>query len=253
MAERAKERTWRSVHEDYIKFAVLSYRASRRATSDPNLSSYLNRNVIDTIRYSYDCLEASVEFIHQMGLLKQLPVDVPDNWLARYLHRRWDGLSLSDRIGMLTCAWLRAEFWQSHGAYQLFAELRRVRDGLTHPVPFGTELEREILRRQEFQDGSVFTESRPIGESTQIGKRKMDFGSKTGVAQFSRNPCLLGADDAERALEIMLRHLSRFERLFYGRTSTAFAFFDAETGGLRSPDDLLGAIGCRFESAWSAG
>src|SRR5215471_14495866 len=144
MVDRRKDRTWQSIHIDYIAFAVLSWRASKQGQSEHSSGVYLNRNVIDTIRYSYDCLEASVEFIYHMGLLKQLAVDIQENWLVSNLNRKWNNLSLSDRIGMLTYSWLDRPFWQSDSEYKLFEDLKKVRDGLTHPVPFGTELEMEV-------------------------------------------------------------------------------------------------------------
>jgi hypothetical protein len=209
MSEGLKDRIWESIHTDYLEFAVLSLQACQESISESNLGVCLNRNVIDTIRYSYDCLEASVEFIYHMGLLKQLPIAIQDTWLSRNLQRKWNNLSLGDRIGMLIYAGVGQTIWRSDNQYKLFEELKRVRDGLTHPVPFGTELEKEILLQQELEDGIVFTKSRPIGEPKQIGSAIMNFSSKAAVADFNRNPRLLGNADAEKALEILLCHLSK--------------------------------------------
>jgi hypothetical protein len=102
---------------------------------------------------------------------------------------------------------------QHNGKVRLIEGLKRVCDGLTHPVPFGTELEEGILLQQELEDGIVFTKSRPIGEPKQIGSAIMNFSSKAAVADFNRHPCLLGNADAEKALEILLCHLSKLVQM----------------------------------------
>jgi hypothetical protein len=62
----------------------------------------------------------------------------------------------------------------------------------------------------------------------------MNFRAKGAVAHFNQNPRLLEAEDAEQALEIMLCHLSRLERIFFGRVTTWFAFYNTENNGLLS-------------------
>ena len=250
MSEKVKDRTWESIHTDYLEFAFLSFQASQDSGSELTRGVRLNRNVIDTIRYSYDCLEASIEFVYHMGLLKQLPIAIQDNWLSRNLQRKWNNLSLGDRIGMLVYAWAGKTFWQSDNQYKLFEELKRVRDGLTHPVPFGTELEEEILLRQELEDSIVFTKSLPIGEPKQIGSVIMNFSPKGAIANFNQNPRLLANTDAEQALEILLCHLSRLEGTFFGRATTWFAFYETMSNSLLSLKDLLGRINRRFENIW---
>src|SRR5262249_13210469 len=150
-----------------------------KGPSESNLGAILDRNIIDTIRYSYDCLEASIEFVYHMGELKQLPVNMQDNWLSRrYLKGKWNSLSLSDRIGILSYAWTGENFWRTESQRQLFDDLKKVRDGLTHPVPFGTELEEEILLEQEIENGAFLTKAQPLGEPKQIGSDSMKFNTK---------------------------------------------------------------------------
>jgi len=126
-----------------MDFAISSFRECEKGQNKPSFGAMLDRNIIDTIRYSYDCLEASIEFVFHMGGLRQLPIKTQENWLSRYLKRKWRELNISDRTGMLSYAWTGQNFWLTDNQHQLFEDLKRVRDGLTHPVPFGTELEEE--------------------------------------------------------------------------------------------------------------
>ena len=252
MAERVKDHIWQSIHTDYLEFAILSCQSCQESPSELNPGVHIKRNITNIIRYSYDCLEASIEFVYHMGRLEQLPIAIQDNWLSRTLQRKWNNLSLSDRIGMLSYAWTGQTFWRSDNQYKLFEELKKVRDGLTHPVPFGTELEKEILLRQRSENGTVLTESLAIGEPKQIGSANMNFSPKEAVAGFNQNPSLLGNEDAERALEIMLCHLSKLENTFFGRVTTWFAFYERKSKGLLSTKDLLSRINRRFESIWAA-
>jgi len=138
------------------------------------------------------------------------------------------------------------------GQAKLFEELKKMRDGLTHPVPFGTEIEKEILLRQRLENGTVLTESIAIGDTKQIGSANMNFSPKEAVAGFNQNPSLLGNEDAERTLEIMLCHLSRLEEIFFRRVTTWFAFYERKSNGLLSTKDLLNKIHRRFENIWEA-
>ena len=225
MSEGLKDRTWESIHMDYLEFAVLSFQACEESIAESNLGVRLNRHVIATIPYSYDCLEASVEFVYRMGSLKQLLIAIQDNWLSRNLQRKWNNLSLGDCIGMLVYAGVGQTFWRSDNQYKLVEELKRVRDGLTHRVPFGTELEEEILLQQELENGIVFTRLRPFGEPKQIGSAIMNFSSKAAVADFNRNPRLLGTADAGKALEILLCHLSKSVHMRLGHSCDDLGVF----------------------------
>lgn len=248
MGDEIKKSIWQSIHSDYLRFAVLSVRACEQGTADSTAHTYVNRNVIEAIRYSYDCFESSVEFIFHMGCLNQLPVTLNDNWLSRYTKREWDNLSLSNRIGILTFAWTGKDFWQAEYQYQLFKDLKKIRDGLTHPIPFGTEIETKIIT-QEVTTNGTFTESRQIGEGKQLKPDRLVYQSKA-VAQFEPSVKRLDRKDAEQALEILLRHLIRLEDIFFGRRTTWFSFYNDSTNSLLSTEDLIRSINCRFEQVW---
>lgn len=251
MEEVTTERAWQSVHSDYLRFAMLSVRACEEGENASTTSVYVNRHVIEAIRYSYDCLEASVEFVFHMGRLNQLPIRLSENWLSRHMSRKWRSLSLSDRLGMLAFAWTGESFWQTGHQFQLFEDLKRVRDGLTHPRPFGTEREFEIITHEETADGIIYTVRRPVGEGKEIDPDWLVHGSRA-VAQFESSPDKLERKDAEQALEILLRHLIRLEEIFFQRRTTWFGFYDDSVDCLLSTEELLETINCRFEQAWQA-
>jgi hypothetical protein len=250
VGEIRKDRTWQSIHVDYIDFAVSSFRECEKGQKKPSIGAILDRNIIDTIRYSYDCLEASIEFVFHMGELKQLPIKIQGNWLTRYLKRKWRELNINDRIGMLSYAWVGQSFWQTDNQRQLFEDLKRVRDGLTHPVPFGTELEEEILLSQEVGSSAYLTKAQPCGEPKQIGSDIMNFSKEKAIAGFNQNPFLLEKADAEIALEIMLCHLCRIQRIFFQRTVTWFSVYDKQANKTLTIDVFLSTITRRFESIW---
>ena len=245
-----KTQSWRSIHTDYLGFAVSAYRIRQEKPSTPIAGINLHRHAIDTIRYSYDCFEASAEFVYHMGHLKQLHISVPSNWLTRYIERNWRNLSLSDRIGILTYTWTDKQFWLTEDQYCLFQEWKRVRDGLTHPVPFGTELEKEILLRQELEDGSTMTQSRLISPHRQVGADSMMFSSQRSIAHFSQDPSSLGEEDAAKALEILLHHLVRLDDIFFSGRSTSFTFYESATNSISTSKDLLGMMSCKFSEIW---
>jgi len=78
----------------------------------------------------------------------------------------------------------------------------------------------------------------------------MAFGLKTPTAGFSYDPFQLDAADAERAVEIMLRHLHRINLVFWGRPTTEFALSDESTQRILNPTDLLLTITTRFDHIW---
>jgi len=250
MATVEKTQSWRSIHTDYLGFAVSTYRACQEKAPVPNGVINLHRHAIDTIRYSYDCFESSVEFVYHMGRLNQLRILIPSNWLTRYIERNWRNLSLSDRIGFLAYAWAGEQFWRTEDQLRLFHEWKRVRDGLTHPVPFGTELEQEILMRQEPADGITLTQSRLVSPPKQVGSESMVFSSQGAIAQFSQNPSSLEEEDAAKALEILLHHLARLEDVFFDGRSTWFSFYDSATNSISTTTDLLDLMECRFAKIW---
>src|SRR5687767_9320697 len=136
MEKKVEAQPWRTIHLNYLEFAVLSFRACGEETVPSGTG--LNRPVVDTIRYAYDGLEASTEFVRHMGLLKELPGPLQENWLSRYLDHNWEQLSLSDRIGVLAYAWLGQRFWQTEKQFQLLEDLKQVRETLARPLPLGT-------------------------------------------------------------------------------------------------------------------
>lgn len=241
---------WRSVHSDYLQFAILAFRACRDKTATPIAPIHLDRDVVDSIRYSYDCFESAVEFVYHMGQLKQLDVSVPENWLTRYIGRNWGNLSLSDRAGILVHAWVGQNFWQTDDQIKVFEEWKRVRDALTHPVPFGTEMEREIISRKEREDGSTLTLAQSSKETKQVGKKTMVFSSRNPIADFAQYPSLLGRIDAEKSLEISLRLLGRLESSFFSRPTTWFCFYEQETNSVVGPEGLLKTLDCKFGQIW---
>src|SRR5262245_60365241 len=133
MDKRLEEQSWRTIHLNYLEFAVLSFRACCEETSPSKAG--LSRPVVDTIRYAYEGLEAATEFIRHMGLLKELPEPLQENWLSRYLDHNWEQLSLSDRMGVLAYAWLGQRLWQTEKQFQLLEDLKQVRESLARPLP----------------------------------------------------------------------------------------------------------------------
>jgi hypothetical protein len=250
MTTTEKLQSWRSIHTDYLSFAVISYLASHEESPSPAAGAHIDRNVFDTIRYSFDCLEASIEYVYSMGRLRQLPVSIPINWLTRYAERAWRNLSLSDRIGILAYAWTHTAFWENERQFRLFTEWKKVRDGLTHPIPFGTEIEREIIKREEVEDGAILTMSRFVGDERQIGPEAMSFTSQASLAHFSENPTSLATGDAAKALELLLRHLIRLESLFFNARITSFTYSEFPSKTLLSPHDLLAQLPPVFNEVW---
>lgn len=250
------EQHWRSLHNDYLRFAILSLRDCDQSPNEPS-HVYADRHVIDTIRYSYDCLDASIEFIYLLGRGKQLPISISDNWLSRSLNRKWSDLSLSDKFGMLAFAWTSEAFWQHDKQFQLFADLKKVRDALTHPIPFGTEIEFEIIsdevtvKDQVYRSGKLAGKGlRPTGKIKYL-KRDLIY-SKESVANFTDSADGLQKSDAEKAVEIMLRHVIRLEDLFFGRRTSFFAFYETSENHVYISEELLQIIKCRFDGDWNA-
>lgn len=237
MKQFITEQSFRSIHTAYLRFAILSLRACDQSRHELR-TTYINRNAIEAIRYSYDCLEASAEFIFLLGQQKQLPIEISENWLSRSLHRKWANLSLSDKFGMLAFAWTGQAFWQHDAQYQLFTDLKKVRDGLTHPVPFGTEIEFEILSDEETAKDQVYGVQKPTGK---FKYTKPDWltNTKNAVATFAQSTDELEKRDAEQAVEIMLRHAIRIEDIFFTRRTTWFAFYELSEDQIYTTEELL--------------
>ncbi len=231
------EHNWQSLHSDYLQFAIISLKACREDENTTTAGAFVNRNVIEAIRYSYDCLEASIEYVFNMGSIRQLRITIPDNWLSRYMDRKWGNFSLSDRIGMLTFDWMDQSFWKKKEQFRLFLDLKKVRDGLTHPIPFGEE---EIKN----ENGEIIRE-KPLKPDWLIDASK-------SVANFELSPDRLGEKDAEQAIEILLHHLIRIENLFFGGRNTELCFYDSEQQKIITTEEMLGIIKCRFNTIWES-
>ncbi len=246
--EKVTEATWRSIHTDYIQFAHCSYLAAKSDKQPPGAHIFLDKNVIDTIRYSFDSLEASTVFVYHMGLNKQLPIQPEDNWLARYMRRTWRALSLAERLGMLVFAWTGKSFWKSSEEFQLFIDLKRVRNGLTHPIPYGTEIEKEILYEEELENGLISTKARHIGDPKELTPNWLT--STKAVACFQNDPIKMTIADAEKALEIMLLHLVRLEDIFFRGSDAWFSIWAEQIKEIASAQQILESIGRHFNDYW---
>ncbi len=104
--------------------------------------------------------------------------------------RQWQSLKLGDKLGLLSFTKCVGGFWETDTQRQLFDELRKVRNALTHPGIFGLEL------RQEFTDLSAATPRRST--KTIHGKLKPPQGA---VARFASTLGELGCDDARKAVD----------------------------------------------------
>jgi len=232
--KEVKKISYSSVHTDYLRFAYLSFQECKTEGAKSSFP-YINRNAIETIRYSFDCLEASIKFTFVMGSHKQLPITIPENWLTRYMCRQWSTLSLSDSLGLLSFAWTGQSFWQNDQQYQLFDDLRKLRNGLTHPKPLGTIVfkDAEASRMEEMLDPYFLVHS------------------KKPIAKFHNSPHLLDISDAEKALEILFHHLIRIQNLFcQGLWATQFSYYDETNKNIYSTDKLLQQLHCKFSKYW---
>ncbi len=230
-----KKKLFTTIHTDYLRFAILSFLESKNSRSDEN-NNYVNRPVIESIRYSFDCIDAATQFIFVCAELEQLPIRMPNNWLTRYLKRQWNSLSLSDAIGLLTFSYTGQPFWQNNEQFQLFEDLRKLRNGLTHPKPTGEETvsENQSIVSQELLYPNYLVHSNPI-------------------AKFNPTPKTLDSSDAEQALEIMLHHLCRIQDIFYREFngfSTHFAYYDNEKKEMFSTKRILETLDCKFKEFW---
>lgn len=249
MTELYKEREWTSVHSNYIEFALQSLAISKDRTLSINTTPGISRPALEAIRYAYDVIDASIEFVHHMGIIHQLRLRPPDTWLTRYVNRKWsEKMSLCDRLGLLAYSWVKSEFWQSKEQLQLFMDLKKLRDGLTHPRPAGVETTEEILNEIRNLD-AVFTWSRDIGEPVVITAKHLVNEGKA-IAEFANMPDKLTSNDADQAIEIMLWHLSRMDDLFFGGPSTEFAVYDSKAKKVISARELLQASSNKFAAYW---
>ncbi len=160
MGERHVVTEWQSLHQDYLQFALDSVRAVPTTRGPVTVRGPLNRvevnrHVLEAVRYSYDALEASVSFVFRVIEAKERGLSFNDTWLKRYVERKRRALSLGDKLGLISIAWGEREFWGSNEQRVLFDDLKKLRDGLTHPRPFGEERLQEVLERQESDPSST--------------------------------------------------------------------------------------------------
>ncbi len=240
---------WRSLHTQYLWFAVRSVRASRRKGRGLDAATAMLRHKIESIRYSYDCLEASMWFVFHQACSEQLPTKVAGNWLLRHLKRKASEVSLADFIGMLTFGWTGQSFWLGKTQFQLFEDLRKVRNGFTHPQPFGTKARSMVISEEPIDGGLVRRMSRQVGADDELRPDWL-IHRKKAVAKFAPNPDKLKYSDAEQALEILLRHLLRIQEVFFGHEDSSFAYWDEGNTRAVPTSELLDTIKCRFAEVW---
>ena len=214
------------------------------------------QEVVDAVRYSYDCLEATAEFVYNSGKREELPASIPSSWLTRYLDRKWQGLNLSDKLGLMAYAWTQSDFWESKAQYQLFSELKRARDGLTHTQPFATEYNMKLL--SEEREGRLVLRQYAVYQERDISRKRLEakglksatLSEKKSIAQFSPTPASLDRFDAEKAVEIMLLHLERVCHLFFRGDGRHFRVYGHPIHVECSCADARELIGRRFDHIW---
>lgn len=251
MGEQRVVTEWRSLHQDYLQFAFDSVLAAQASTSPTAVQSPLdrvavNRSALEAVRYSYDALEASVEFVFHRIRTGQTHLAPDDTWLKRFLRRKFRGSGLADRLGLISWAWSGQEFWRSEEQRALFDDLKKLRDGFTHLRPVGREVRKEVLEKVEEGD-TVLTVSRLLEEKL-IGAET--FVTKNGIASFTDDPTRLSVEDAEKAFEIALLHVARFEEVTLGPNTGWFAVYDEGAASIRSPRELLRRIPRHFADIW---
>lgn len=240
-----RQKVWEYIHTDIIQFA---FRSATEPRHDSKEGEGLNRSAFEAIRYSHDAIEAVLVMVLNFIETEQLGPR-PNTWLFRHINRKWRGMSLEDKIGMLTYAWANTGFWESDDQRQLFLDLKHARDGLTHPTKFGRDEAEEVLGRFEGGDGLRGTVSRPIREASAL--RPQLLRGEKSVANFSPTPTELTEDDAKKAVEIMLLHLLRVEEVFFERENSQLCIYDPASNGILTPRQMLALVGRHFAHEWS--
>jgi hypothetical protein len=230
-----------TLHWAYLEFAIRSSRARLSQRKPPSIPT--SRNVIEAIRYSYDFLDAAAEFAY--AIVKDGPDgdSRPDSWLTRYVDRRWNSLSLSERLGFLSFTKCGEGFWRNDGQRRLFEELRALRNALTHPGIFG------VQRVEEFPD---------LSDGPAVSSREVIYGKmrprKDAIAKFAGTLAVLGREDGRKAVEIALRHAERFEQLFGRPGACLFGRINPRSNVEQSPTTVLARMNRRFfDSPWRTG
>ena len=229
-----------SLHSDYLAFAIKAAALKPRA-SRPLSGLSVSRNVVEAIRYSYDFIEASGEYLY--WLTKSGPDGDPraDTWLRRYIDRGWNGFTISDKLGLLSTTFLDSPqgFWTSEPERGLFEDLKHVRNALTHPGLFGKSTEAAF---PDFHAEAVWSQTTVSGKMKREGKSH---------ARFAEHPEDLGAEDARKAVEIALRHSARFEELLGAKNAVMFGVPSTRTGEKRAASRILARMKKRhFDAVW---
>ncbi len=253
MGERRVIVEWMSLHQDYLQFAFDSVCAARESAPRtaavvraPLRRVWVDRAALEGVRYSYDALEAGVKFVLHGIELGAGTLARDDTWLRRFVIRKFRDMALGDKLGLVSWAWGDREFWQSEGEWKLFEDLKKLRNGLTHPRPVGRQSRHEILEKKEADDIKL-TVSRQLEEKLINAEV---FVNKSGIASFTEDPTRLCPEDAEKAFEIALLHLARLEEVTLGPHSGWFDIFDEDAGTTRSPPDLLRRLPRHFADVW---
>ena len=219
---------WQSIHTHYIDFALLSLKNAKPRDAGIADPIHFDRGTVEAIRYSYDAIEASIEFTYSMGKTAQLREPIGESWLSRYLDRRWKSAPNSEKLPLMAQAWRNEPFWKNDDQQQLFEDLRTLRGGLTHPRPYGVT----------------------VKGNTEKLLRPNWLVNKHPKAGFAETPEGLGQEDASVAVEIMLRHLIRIEDLFFGGRDSFFSVFDRDLKDIVATTDLLDRTGRAFDCMW---
>ena len=226
-----------TLHWAYLEFAMRASASKPSGTKPPSIP--VSRNIIEAIRYSYDFLDAATEFLYTIVRDGPDGDSRPDNWLTRYVDRSWNKLSLADKIGFLGFSRCSTGFWKTDAQLGLFEDLRTVRNALTHPGIFG------IGTTERFRDHSTAAIS---SRRTARGKMKR---SRKPSAAFPEHPADLDRQDANKAVEIAVRHAERFEELFSPPGATYFSRINPRTGATQNPAQVLARMRSRhFDAIW---
>jgi hypothetical protein len=224
-----------TLHWAYLEFAIRAAAAKTSLKSKPSIP--VSRNIVEAIRYSYDFLDAAAEFIHELQLGGQIKNSGQESWLTNYMNRGWNGLSLSDKLGLLSFSCCGQGFWKTTDQFNLFEELKTLRNALTHPGVFGIETEERFAK-----------DSRTASSCKKKIHGKMR-RTKSAVAGFAQHPDDLDKADGLKAVEIALRHAERMEELF-SPGSTHFSRINPRTGKVHNPAKVLAGMKRHFDEVW---
>lgn len=233
---------WRSLHLEYYWWAVDSAQA---CTDERNISTDINREAVEAVRYSYDAIEASAAEVFHLSSVGQLPRDKKPRQLAGNTKVEWGNSDLHEKLNQISREIEGSGFWQPTERFNLFADLKKARDALTHPRPAGVQI-KERIDREEIRGpvrrwwGTVLTK-KPIPK-----RGRLDSAKRRSV--FSAVPAMLCRSDAERAVEIMLLHLVRLEDLGWGQATSEFGII--VEGKRMSARDLLATWQRSFAREW---